>query len=218
MNPALTRRRYLPTPAAAVIAIMALCAACRPSVNAERLALQKEAEALDARHHALDEEVAAWSANVDRWMKKNAIDVDPARVVHSLSSRSYFMHESQHAASGDPEYAHLEDQMQEIQKKRKEIEASWLELRSRDRASLARMGMQPKELQRSIPFEFGDPTVPIPGVSARQRCCSLTIRDESGLLTGCKLTSESCRKDDPPGKGWHLVCNYECDPIVIKAN
>ena len=221
MNSDVNRLRYLPTRTAALaVAMMALCAACRPSVNAERLALQREAEALAARHHALDEEIAAWSGNLERWMKANAIDVEPARVVLSLASRSFFLHESQHAgaAGADPEYAHLEDQMKEIERKRKEIEASWLELRARDRASLGRMNLQPREIQRSFPFEFGDSTIPIPGVSARARCCPLTINEEGGLLTGCKLKSETCRKEDAPKKGWKLVCSYECDPIVIKMN
>jgi hypothetical protein len=194
--------------------IVAACTGSRPAndVNAERLAVQKEAEALQARHHALDEEIAAWSGNVGEWIKTNGIGLDPARVVLALSSRSFFLHEPQHAASGDAEYSRLEDQMQDIQAKRRAIESEWLELKSRDRASLQRMGLKPKEMQQEFAFEQGDSTIPIPGVSARQRCCPLTWPND--VFTGCKLTKETCRRDTAT-KQWRLVCHYECDPIVL---
>lgn len=163
----------------------------------------------------LDEEIAAWSEGVGRWIRASNVSLDPARVVLALSSRSYLLHESmQHGASGDPEYSHLEDQMQEIQSKRRAIDADWLALKARDRASLDRMGQQPKVTRLELPFEQGDSTIPIPGVSARQRCCPLTTGSLDGTITGCKLTKESCRKDTP-NKKWVLVCHYECDPIVL---
>jgi len=187
------------------------------AVKAERLALQREAEAIEARHQALDAEIAAWSENVGRWMKKNGITIDPARVVLSLSSRSFFLHESQHsgAASGDPEYSHLEDQMKEIQAKRKKIEANWLDLISRDRASIAKNHLKAVETQRSFDFELGDSTIPIPGTSARQGCCPLTMAGQGKTLHGCKLTSETCEKQ---GTEWQLTCGYTCDPVVLEAS
>lgn len=188
------------------------------TLKAERLALQRKAEAIEARHQALDAEIAAWSENVGRWIKNNGITIDPARVVLSLSSRSFFLHQSQHsgAAGGDPEYSHLEAQMKEIQSKRKEIEANWLDLMSRDRASIARNHLKPAETQQAFDFDLGDSTIPIPGVSARQRCCALTIPD-GDILHGCKLTKEGCKKNEG-SKGWHLVCYYECDPIVLSLH
>jgi hypothetical protein len=185
------------------------------TIKAERLALQRKAEAIEARHQALDAEIAAWSENVARWIKNNGVTIDPARVVLSLSSRSFFLHESPHAGapSGDPEYSHLEDQMKEIQAKRKKIEANWLDLLSRDRASIVRSGLKPGETQQSFDFDLGDSTIPIPGVSARQRCCALTLPD-GDILHGCKLVKEGCKKNEG-SKGWHLVCYYECDPIVL---
>jgi hypothetical protein len=185
------------------------------AIKAERLALRRQAEAIEARHQALDAEIAAWSENVDRWIKSNGITIDPARVVLSLSSRSFFLHESPHAgvSSGDPEYSHLEAQMTEIQAKRKKIEGDWLDLLSRDRASIVRSGLKPAETQQSFDFDLGDSTIPIPGISARQRCCALTLPD-GDILHGCKLTKEGCAKNEG-SKGWHLVCYYECDPIVL---
>jgi hypothetical protein len=185
----------------------------RKKIKAKRLALQREAEAIETRHQALDAEIAAWSENVGRWIKKNEINIDPARVVFSLSSRSFFLHDSRHSASGDPEYSHLEGQMKEIQAKRRKIEANWLDLMSRDRASIARHRLKPAETKEAFDFELGDSTIPIPGVSARQKCCALTLPD-GDILRGCKLTKETCEKNET-GKGWHLVCHYECDPIVL---
>jgi hypothetical protein len=185
------------------------------ALKAERLALQRQAEALEARHQTLDAEIAAWSANVGRWIKNNGITIDPARVVLSLSSRSFFLHESPHAGalSGNPEYSRLEDQMKEIQARRKKLEANWLDLLSRDRASIIRSGLKPAETQQSFDFDLGDSTIPVPGISARQRCCALTLPD-GDILHGCKLTKEGCAKNEG-SKGWHLVCYYECDPIVL---
>jgi hypothetical protein len=181
--------------------------------KAERLALERKAQAIEARHHALDDEIAAWSESLSKWMKKNDVTIDPARVVLSLSSRSYLLHESQHARSGDPEYSRLEDQMKEIQEKRRNIDADWLKLIARDKASLARSRLKPAETQQTFDFDFGDSTIPIPGVSARQRCCALSFPD-GDILHGCKLTKESCAKNEG-SKGWHLVCEYKCDPIVL---
>jgi hypothetical protein len=192
-------------------------AACKSSdaTNAERIALQKEAEALQVRHHTLDEEVAAWSDSVGRWIRANGVGLDPARVVLALSSRSFFLHETQHGdGSGDPEYSRLEDQMKVIQEKRRAIETEWLALKARDRASLERMGQKPKETMLELPFEQGDSTIPIPGVSARQRCCPLTLPND--IFTGCKLKSETCARDTATKK-WVLRCNYECDPIVLTS-
>jgi len=181
------------------------------AIKAERLALQRDAEAIEARHQALDAEIAAWSEDVGRWIKNNGITIDPARVVLSLSSRSFFLHDSPHtgASSGDPEYSHLEDQMKGIQAKRKEIESDWLRLLSRDRASIAKNHLKPAKTERAFDFALGDSTIPIPGISARQSCCSLTIGGRH-----CKLTGETCEK---VGSEWHLVCHYTCDPIVLFA-
>jgi hypothetical protein len=183
------------------------------AIKAERLALQRDAEAMETRHQALDAEIAAWSEEVGRWIKKNKITIDPASVVLSLSSRSFFLHDSAHSgSSGDPDYAHLEDQMKAIQAKRKEIESDWLRLLSRDRASIAKSHLKPAKTQQTFDFGFGDSTIPIPGVSARQNCCSLTLPGQGATLHGCKLTGESCEK---AGSKWHHVCSYTCDPIVL---
>jgi hypothetical protein len=185
------------------------------AVKAERLALEREAEAIEARHQALDAEIAAWSEEVGRWIKNKGITIDPARVVLSLSSRSFFLHESPHsgASDGDPEYSHLEDQMKRIQARRKQIESDWLHLLSRDRASIARSHLKPAKTQQAFDFDLTDSTIPIPGVSARQRCCALTLPD-GDILHGCKLTKEGCKKNEG-SPGWHHVCYYECDPIVL---
>jgi hypothetical protein len=148
-------------------------------------------------------------------MKKNGVTIDPAKVVLSLSSRSYFLHDSPHpgAQSGDPEYSHLEAQMKEIQAKRKAIESDWLRLLSRDRASLAKSHLKAEKTEKSIDFDLGDSTIPIPGISARARCCALTLPDFD-IFRGCKLTGESCAKNTG-SSGWHLVCEYTCDPIML---
>jgi len=184
------------------------------AIKAERLALQKDAEAIEARHQALDSEIAVWSEDVGRWIKNNGITIDPAKVVLSLSSRSFFLHDSAHtgASNGDPEYSHLEDQMKGIQGKRKEIESDWLHLLSRDRASIAKSHLKPAMTQQAFDFGLGDSTIPIPGISARQGCCSLTLPGQGSTLHGCKLTGETCEKN---GSKWRRVCHYTCDPIIL---
>jgi hypothetical protein len=183
------------------------------AIKAERLALQREAKAIEARHQALDAEIATWSDDVGRWIKNKGITIDPARVVLSLSSRSFFLHDSPHSgtSNGDPEYSHLEHQMKGIQAKRKEIESDWLHLLSRDRASIAKSHLKPAKTLQAFDFELGDSTIPIPGISARQNCCALTLPD-GDVLHGCKLTEETCEKN---GSKWHRVCSYSCDPIVL---
>lgn len=187
------------------------------AVKAERLALEREAEAIEARHQALDAEIAAWSEDVGRWIKNNGITIDPARVVLSLSSRSFFLHDSPHpgASSGDPEYSRLEDRMKGIQAKRKAIESDWLHLLSRDRASIARSHLKPAATEQAFDFDPADSTIPIPGTSARQRCCALTL-PAGDILHGCKLTKEGCAKNEG-SRGWHHVCYYQCDPIVLNV-
>jgi hypothetical protein len=191
---------------------------CRSRSNyaAERAALWKDAEALEARHQALDNQIAAWSESVGAWAKKNAITADPARLVLSLSSRSYFLHQPhQGTTETDPEYAHLEDQMKEIQAKRRQIEADWQDLLMRDRASIDRTGSKPVEVQRTFEYDYGDSTIPIPGVSARQGCCSLTTTVPGE--TGCKLSFETCVKPSTAGGKWTRWCVYVCDPKPIFA-
>jgi hypothetical protein len=183
----------------------------------ERIALWNEAEAIEARHQSLDNEIAAWSESLGAWARKNAITIDPARLVLSLSSRSYFLHQPHPPSTTetDPEYAHLEDQMKEIQAKQRQIEADWQALLARDRASNDRAGVKPVEVQRTFEYDFGDSTIPIPGVSARQSCCSLTATFPGE--TGCKLLLEYCQKPSTAGGKWQRVCWYICDPKVIST-
>ena len=195
------------SPAIAVAAAVVLATGCGQDVKAERLALQKQAVAIEARHMALDEEIAAWSAEVGRWIEENGVTVDPARLVLSLEARSYFRHEMQHGG-GDPGYAHLEAGMKEIQAKRKALEADWLALLDSEAASVKRHGTTLTSKQDTLDFELGDPTVPIPGVSARARCCPLTAG-------GCWYTGEHCAPG-PQKNTWHRVCEYECDPIILE--
>jgi hypothetical protein len=181
------------------------------TAKAELLSLQREAEAIEARHQALDAEIAAWSDEVGRWMKKNGITIDPARVVLSLTSRSYFLHASQHAGSGDPEYSHLEDQIKGIQEKRSKIEADWLDFLSRIPASIASTQVKTTETQRSFDYELGDSTIPIRGVSARQSCCRLSFTDVDG--SHCYFVKTYCEK---AGTNWRSRCMYLCiGPVVI---
>jgi hypothetical protein len=184
-------------------------------LNAERDALQREAEAISARHQALDDQISAWSESVGVWAKLNAPDVDPARLVLSLTSRSYFLHTAHQPATGDTDtaYVRLETEMKDIQEKRSRIETEWRDLIRRDRAWFDRAGQKPIEKQVSFDYEFGDSTVPIPGVSARQRCCSLTTKIPGE--TNCKLIDEFCAKD-AKGK-WKRVCVYICSVQAINT-
>jgi hypothetical protein len=190
---------------------------CRSPSNyvTERVALWKEAEAIEARHQALDTEIAAWSESVGAWAKKNAITIDPGRLVLSLSSRSYFLHQPHPPGTTetDPEYAHLEDQMKEIQAKQRQIEADWQDLLTRDRASIDRTGLKPVEARQPFEYDFGDSTIPIPGVSARATCCRLTTTVPGE--TGCKLASEFCLKPTTAGGKWRVWCMYVCDPKPV---
>lgn len=181
-------------------------------LKAERAALQQDAEAIEARHVALDKEIAAWSENVARWMKEQNITIDPAQVVLSLSSRSYFLHEPKHSeAASDSGYSRLEDQMKEIQEKRRKIEADWLDVLSRYGVWVAKNHVKTFELQRSFDFNIGDSTIPLPGVSARQGCCPLTLPGHT-----CLEPSEFCVRK---GKtGWERVCLYICDIVLEPAN
>jgi hypothetical protein len=185
----------------------------KTTIKAERVALQREAEAIEARHMALDAEIASWSDNLGRWIREHEISNDPAQVVLSLSSRSYFLHQSKHSdgAGGDSGYSQLEDQMKDIQTKRKHIEADWVELLSRDRASIAMNHVKTAEKVQSFDFDFGDSTIPIPGISARQRCCPLTPRDSPAA--NCKLVGEWCSQGT--GKRWVLNCLYICDVVAL---
>lgn len=199
-----------------LVSVVLLGSACRSSstLNAERDALWKEAEAVEARHMALDTQIAAWSDAVGAWAKQNAPDVDPARVVLALSSRSYFLHTSHPPDSADTDavYVHLEDQMKEIQDTRSKIEADWRDLIARDRAWFDRAGQKPIEHRLTFDYEFGDSTIPIPGVSARQGCCKLTTTIPGE--TNCKLIGEWCEKL-ANGK-WKRNCLYMCSVKVIQ--
>ena len=177
----------------------------------QRAALQREAEAIEARHAALDQEIAAWSENLGRWIKEQNIAIDPAQVVLSLSSRSYFLHEAKHSENAsDAAYSRFEDQMKEIQEKRKKMEADWLDVLSRYGLWVARNHVKTFELQRSFDFNFGDSTIPIPGISARQGCCPLTIPGHD-----CLQPSEFCVRK---GKtGWERRCLYVCDIVLGPA-
>jgi len=190
---------------------------CRstPKYDTERIALWKEAESIENRHQAVDNEIAAWSESLGAWAKKNATSIDPARLVLSLSSRSYFLHQPHPPGTTqtDAEYAQLEDQMKDIQTKQQQIEADWQGLLTRDRASIDRTGLKPKEVRQSFDYDFGDPTIPIPGVSARARCCSLTTKVPGE--TGCKLASEFCVKSATAGGKWQVWCMYVCDPKPV---
>jgi len=203
---------------------MLLCAVlagsgCRSSAGyaAERAALWKEAEAIEARHQALDNEIAAWSESIGAWAQKNAVTTDPARLVLSLSSRSYFLHQPPPPDAGntDPEYAQLEHGMKEIQANQRRIEADWQALLTRDRASMDRGGLKPVERRESIEFDFGDPTIPIPGVSARARCCALTKTIDG---ENCKLNSEFCATPATKGGKWRHMCVYICVQPILTAS
>jgi hypothetical protein len=193
---------------------LAISPACQRNTNMERAALQKEAKALDARHATLDDEVAGWSESVGRWIKENNVSIDPAQIVLSLSSQSFFLHEPQHTqgAGAGPGYAHLEEQWKQIQTKRRAIEADWSSLLSRSRAANERAGIKSTGHEQSFDIGLGDSTIPIPGVSARASCCRLTI-DLPALGTTCRFVKERCERVD--NKTWRRVCEYECDPIVL---
>ena len=196
---------------------VAASSACRRGANQERGDLQKEAKAIESRHMALDNEIAAWSESVGRFMKDDAVDLDPARVVLALSSRSFFLHQTQHhgAGSDHPAYAHLEDQMKDIQTKRKAIEADWLTLLSRVETTNQRAGIKSTTHEESFDVGLGDPTIPIPGVSVRANCCPLVL-DLPQLGTTCRNTGEHCAPG-PQKNTWRRVCEYLCDPIFIQA-
>jgi hypothetical protein len=200
-----------------LVSLVTLNSACGSAskLNAERDALQREAEAISARHQALDDQIAAWSESVGVWAKQNAPDADPARLVLSLSSRSYFLHTAHQTAAGDTDaaYVRLETEMKDIQERRSRVETEWKDLIRRDRAWFDRAGQKPREQQVSFTYGFGDPTVPIPGVSARQRCCSLTTKIPGE--TNCKLIDEFCAKD---AKGtWKRVCVYICSVVAVNT-
>jgi hypothetical protein len=192
--------------------------ACHRNPNDERAALQNEAKAIEARHVALDKEIATWSENVGRFMKEGNVEIDPARVVLGLSSRSFFLHETQHHPEGsaEPAYAQLEDQMKDIQTKRKAIETDWLALLARVEAANQRAGIKSTTHEESFTTNIGDPTIPIPGVSARATCCKLVI-DLPSLGTTCRNTGEHCAPG-PQKNTWVHVCEYLCDPIILQLN
>jgi hypothetical protein len=196
------------------VALLGAACQSRSNLNAERDVLWKEAEAIAARHAAFDSRIATWSEAVGAWAKQNAADIDPARIVLALSSRSYFLHarHSSDTADTDAAYVHLEDQMKEIQETRSRIDADWRDLITRDRAWFARAGQKPVEHQVTFDYEFGDSTIPIPGVSARQSCCSLTTKIPGE--TNCKLNSEFCVK--PANRKWKRVCVYICSVQAIQ--
>ena len=190
---------------------------CRSQLtyDTERIALWKEAEAIEARHEAQDTEIAAWSESVGAWAKKNQITIDPAQLVLSLSSRSYFLHQPHPGdiTQTDPEYEHLEDQMKQIQAKRGKIEADWQDLLTRDKASIDKTGLKPVESRQPFEYNFGDSTIPIPGVTARSKCCRLTTTLPGE--TGCKLVGEFCVKPTTAGGKWRVWCLYVCDPKPV---
>jgi hypothetical protein len=198
-----------------LVSLVTLNSACGSAskLNAERDVLQREAEAISTRHQALDDQIATWSESVGAWAKQSAPDVDAARLVLSLTSRSYFLHTAHQPATGDTDaaYIRLETEMKDIQDKRSRIETEWKDLIRRDRAWFDRAGQKPREQQVSFTYGVGDPTVPIPGVAARQRCCSLTAKIPGE--TNCKLIDEFCAKD---AKGtWKRVCVYICSVVAI---
>ena len=193
--------------------MLAIGGACQRDTAPDRAALQKEAKAIEARHTALDEEIAAWSQSVGAWIKGNDVRIDPAQVVLSLSSQSFFLHDPQHGAAKDAAYAHLEDQWKQIQAKRHAIEADWSTLLARTRTANERAAIKSTTHEEAFDFELGDSTIPIPGVAARASCCRLTL-DIPSLGTSCRFVKETCEKN--ADKTWHRVCHYECDPIVLE--
>jgi hypothetical protein len=193
--------------------VLALSGACQRNPAPDRAALQKEAKAIEARHVALDNEIAAWSEGVGRWVKENDVRIDPAQVILSLSSQSFFLHDPQHGAAGDAAYSHLEEQWKQIQARRQTIEADWSNLLSRNRAANERAGIKSTTHEEAFDFALGDSTIPVPGVAARASCCRLTI-DLPSLGTTCRLVKETCTRN--ADKTWHRVCHYECDPIVLE--
>jgi hypothetical protein len=190
---------------------------CRSSsgYETERLALSKEAGAIEARHQLVDAQIASWSQAVGAWATKNNVTVDPARLVLSLASRSYFLHQPHPAdmPNMDPEYAHLEDEMKDIHAKQRQIEVDWKSLLERDRASIERTGLKRVEHRQSFDFDVGDSTIPIPGVAARSKCCPLTTSVPG--QTGCKLVEEFCVKPVTSGGKWTVWCMYTCDPKPV---